>query len=467
MLDPDDEVHQPTIYRLKKGLKERELRQSRLVLFKRVAAAMLAFILVGGAIALYLIDYQRKEAKSAQLLAEKNEGIAKEQTLIAKEQTRQAKENLDRAIAGEKEAKAQKSIADANAIEAQENAIEAQNNAMLAAEKAQEALDQKKIAELNEQLAIKNKEAAEASADEAERQAGIAETQRKIAVRNAEEALAQKQKAEYEVYLSQIGLAKARIERNEFDDARRILDSLKASRGTSNLGWEWRWLARQARQSRLADKTNAAALDLAITGSGTSGAVVLEDGSIEVLSLDSTGNVTQQRSFRLPDQAEASAVAYSGDQQFVAIGTMAGEIQIWDQAVKRRMASLVGHENRVTDLTFAPSGELISGSMDRTARIWNIAAGKQLAACWHIAPVQQVAVAKRGSLTTSRDSSRGQFDGPCGCLAFVRFRNGNESGTNRRVSGACWSRFVACDCTKRGHGRYGRRCWQHFYLAGG
>ena len=53
ILDPRDDTHQPTILKLQESLRERELRQSRLVLFKRVAAAMLAFILLGGSVALY------------------------------------------------------------------------------------------------------------------------------------------------------------------------------------------------------------------------------------------------------------------------------------------------------------------------------------------------------------------------------------------------------------------------------
>ena len=381
ILDPDDETHQPTFHKLQQGLQEREKKNSRLILFKRAVAAMLVFILVGGTIALYLINDQRKKAQSARQTAEQNR-IQAELNLV--------------------EAERQEKLAKANAAEAEANAEQAKANAQEAERNAQEALKQKLIAEANEVEAISNKEQADenkeeaiANAEQARKEKIEADLQRERAIANAQEALAQKQKAEYEVYLSQIGLAKARIERNEFDDARRILSELKSMRGAEHLGWEWRWLWRQAHQSQTAERIKAAAVGLAINRSGRSGAVILEDGSVELISLGPSGHVTAQSNFRLPADAEATAVAISEDNQYIAVGTRAGEILIWDPGMSRLLTRLGGHEDRITDLQFSPRGTLISGSIDRTARIWDPAAGKQLAACWHIAPVQQVAVAQR------------------------------------------------------------------------
>ncbi len=398
ILDPGDEAHQPTIHKLEEGLREREQRNRRLVLFKRAIAAMLAFILVGGSVALYMINDQRKQAQA----------------------------NLDRAIAGEKAEALQRELAEQNAEEAKKNADTAEKNAEIARENAELAREEEAKAKALKQLADANAKEADANAKEAMKQTKLAEerqkeaetereeaeTQRKNAVKSAQEALAQTQIAEYEVYLSQIGLAKARIERNEFDDARRILAELKTKRGTQNLGWEWRWLWRQAHQSQSADRAKAAAIDLAINRSGQSGAVVLDDGSVELISLLPSGTIATQSNHRLPKDAEATTVAISADEQLMAFGTRAGEIQIWTRDMSQLISRLAGHDDRITDLRFSPTGMLVSGSTDRTARIWNPSTGEPLASCWHIAPVRQLAVAERDGevvlVTAVADSSTGR-----------------------------------------------------------
>jgi WD40 repeat protein/serine/threonine protein kinase len=398
LLDHSKTTHQPTILKLQDGLRERELKQSRLVLFKRVAAAMLAFILLGGSVALYLINEQSNKAEAARAKAVANAERAITEKNRADAKSIEAKKNADEAARNAEEAKKNAEIAENNAKEAEKNAEQARKSEEEARRQELAALDAKHLADKN--------------AAEAARQQQIAIVEAAEAQRQKQEALRQKQLVEYEVYLSQIGLAKARIDRNEFDDARRILQSLKDSRGAKNLGWEWRWLWHQANQSLAADQTNAAATDLAIDQAGRRAMVVLADGTIELLDLTSSGGVERQHNVRLPQNVEATAVAFSRDDQFVAVGTISGEIEIFDRTLDQRISRLRGHDRRITDLDFAPSGQLISASTDRSARLWNTATGEELATCWHLAAVSELAVAQRGSeitmVTAVADSSSGR-----------------------------------------------------------
>ena len=50
--------------------------------------------------------------------------------------------------------------------------------------------------------------------------------------------------------------------------------------------------------------------------------------------------------------------------------------KIWDIAIKRMRAILKGHNDAINDVVFSPnSHSLVSGSFDRTVRIWNIRDG--------------------------------------------------------------------------------------------
>ena len=68
----------------------------------------------------------------------------------------------------------------------------------------------------------------------------------------------------------------------------------------------------------------------------------------------------------------ASAVAFSGDGRFLATAQPEGAIQIWETATWTVQNEFKGHRDRATALTFAPSGQLLSGSADTTVLAWDL-----------------------------------------------------------------------------------------------
>ncbi|MGB7346849.1 MAG: protein kinase [Pirellulaceae bacterium] len=413
LLNPDDPDHQELIDQLHEGQRERSLRESRLKLFKRVAMAMLAFILVGGAIAFYFINDQRNKAIAAR-------SVAEQERQIASEQRKRAEEKTEEVLREQKKVLEEKARAD-------KKTIEAENNLDLAEEK-------KKEADENAATAIANGIKAEQNAARAEKNANEAIKQRGLAEKNAEEARREQEKAEYETYLSQIGLVKARIERNEFDDARRILKELKEKRGAARLGWEWRWLSHQANQSAFDYRTKSAIVDLSLAADGTQGVAVLDDGTIQLVSLNESGDINCQSAYSPAINAVGtgtiSAAAISARGDLIAVGRTDGNVEIWDASLRGRKQLLTGHQQRVSDIQFSPNGGLLSASMDRTVRYWNPANGNALATLWHIAPVRKVAVAmNQGELLVATAIA----DGNSGRAVVWRLNRSMEEQPAKRI----------------------------------
>lgn len=73
------------------------------------------------------------------------------------------------------------------------------------------------------------------------------------------------------------------------------------------------------------------------------------------------------------------AVAFSPDQAFFLLGDETGDIHVWRTGGNREPLPLRGHDKKVLSLTFSTDGRLLySSSEDRTVRIWDWKAQKEL-----------------------------------------------------------------------------------------
>ncbi len=108
---------------------------------------------------------------------------------------------------------------------------------------------------------------------------------------------------------------------------------------------------------------------------------------------------------------EVRAVALSPDGKTCA--SASGRDVFVHSAAGKLIARLRGHTSEVRALAFLPGGKLVSGGADRTARVWDIAGGKEVAALvGHTGTVTSVTIGGGGKyvVTGSTDRSARWWD---------------------------------------------------------
>jgi RNA polymerase sigma factor (sigma-70 family) len=113
---------------------------------------------------------------------------------------------------------------------------------------------------------------------------------------------------------------------------------------------------------------------------------------------------TGERVAALPDAESIRAAAFSNDGRFLAITGPKDAMQIWEVATWTRRNGFKGHRDPPTTLTFAPNGQLLSGSRDSTVLAWDLrppraAAAATLESAWND-------LAKRESAESFRSEGR-------------------------------------------------------------
>lgn len=99
-------------------------------------------------------------------------------------------------------------------------------------------------------------------------------------------------------------------------------------------------------------------------------------------------------------------VAFSLDGQFLAGGSVNGEVGVWQVARWKQIMTLSGHLGWVWSVAFRPDGtRLASGGEDRFLRIWEVSSGRCLATLQgHTAGIRSVAFSPDGArLASSSD----------------------------------------------------------------
>jgi WD40 repeat protein len=91
-------------------------------------------------------------------------------------------------------------------------------------------------------------------------------------------------------------------------------------------------------------------------------------------------------------ESPARAIAVSADGKWAALAEENGKIKLFDLASGKVAQTLAGHSAAVSDVSFsADASKLVSGSQDKTFRVWNTADGKEIAKIETPAPVNAIA----------------------------------------------------------------------------
>lgn len=208
------------------------------------------------------------------------------------------------------------------------------------------------------------------------------------------------------------------------------------------------WNPETARKLRTIDAHRGPVLGLAVSADGTCAVSGSADGTVRVWNVERgektheltghTGHVlavalapdkrhvvsaSQDASLRIwscaGDQgcrvltghsAPVTAVAVTPDGERILSGSWDRKLMVWDLMRGAHLWTLTGHTGWVQAVAVAPDGRAVSGSSDRTLRVWDLRSEPRCL-MGHAEPVREVAVTPDGRWAVSRSALNGPGEG--------------------------------------------------------
>jgi len=385
LLDEAQPAYQPMISLLKHGQTERSLRRSRLVAFRRVAAALLAVIFIGGGGMSWKIFQTNQQLTEAVGTIDKaNQTIEVARTTVASLESNVALKQQELRAEQEKVVLAR--------TEAAEKIKVAENESNLKIKQAQQTAELK-IAEAASQVKMVNNTLQVAQTQLRETVSKV-EVAQAAATRAAADAARAEAEAAYVNYASAISQARGYLDQNQHGQAYQILKGIQDTHASDQpLSWEWQRLWYEANRARRESSTAGVPVDgrdVQFSSSGRWALATYDDGGLELISM-APGADHQHR--RFPLEVSTIAAAISPNENLIAAAGNDGMIRLLDResgsivrTLKRNdLYGATGPTIHVVE--FLTDGLLLSGSQDATIRLWEINTGKEIGICWNLAPV--------------------------------------------------------------------------------
>jgi WD40 repeat protein/serine/threonine protein kinase len=221
------------------------------------------------------------------------------------------------------------------------------------------------------EIARRTEAAATKAAQESERVAQEAERMARKAEENAKNL---KNEAEYDAYVSRIGLAAIKIDENAFDRARTLLDECP----DEFRDWEWGRLMCLCSLGNSHDAEQPIEA-VAVTGDGRRFAVGGWGGTVRVWDADA--NAPSGPQIIDTGSQYVFALSFSPDGTKLAVGTndQPDYLKVFDSRTGEPVSPLGRHQDAVVSIAYSKDGtRILTGSYDRTAMLGNPVTGEVL-----------------------------------------------------------------------------------------
>jgi len=206
-----------------------------------------------------------------------------------------------------------------------------------------------------------------------------ANRERKRAEVSERAAQTAQRETEAHAYAADMHLAQQALLVDDLAKATVLLDRYRPGTGREHLrGFEWRYLAAQARPEAVAlDRSSTRRIcDLDLSPNGRTLAVAREGGIIELWDPEAL-----RRRLTLQTNGQSHAVvAFSPQRDLLAATASDGAVQLWRFDPPRVVRELrVSEDERARQLIFSPDGQhLAVFDVERNARIWNVDSGREV-----------------------------------------------------------------------------------------
>ena len=143
-------------------------------------------------------------------------------------------------------------------------------------------------------------------------------------------------------------------------------------------------------------------LSVALSPDGSRLVSGFRDGTVRLWDVATQTEVATLQGHR----DRATSVSFSPDGKLLASGGAGGDptVRLWDAATQTEVATLRGHTSEVLSVSFSwpDGGTLASGARDRTVRLWNLATHEEMATLEeHGGPVRSVTFSRDGATLVS------------------------------------------------------------------